>query len=304
MGDVLPHGHVQDLLQLCVGVHEGAVQLGGQGPAHGGLAAAGHAHQDPVLHPAAQGAVGLLGADGGDHLPSEELGGAPGLLGQHVQPPQVGDAQGLRLLQQSGAGGVIDEVQHPLTVGELAQVHRGCGGVGIHAHRGGVDDDGGVLVAVQVVIVVLPGAGDHHNLPRPQLPQNILGREAGPPRAQHQALPAQDADAALPHHALKAGRVGVVPQQGAVQLFEHGVHAADGGGGLGEVVADGQHGGLVGDGDVQALEIPDPEKVPQPVRGDLKKLVVVVAKEGVKGWGVAVPQFFSQQSASHQITSL
>ena len=152
---------------------------------------------------------------------------------------------------------------------------------------------------VQVGIVVLAVAGDHHDLPSPQLSQDILNRQAGPAGAQHQALPAQNPHPALPDHALKPGRVGVVPQQRPVQLLDHGVHTADGRGGLGEIVADGQHGGLIRDGHVQALKIPGPDKIAQLVRGDLKELIVIVPKKGMQFRGIAMPQLLSQQSASH-----
>ena len=104
---------------------------------------------------------------------------------------------------------------------------------------------------------------------------------------------------ALPDHALKPGRVGVVPQQRPVQLLDHGVHTADGRSGLGEIVADGQHGGLIRDGHVQALKIPGPDKIAQLVRGDLKELIVIVPKKGMQFRGIAMPQLLSQQSASH-----
>ena len=61
--------------------------------------------------------------------------------------------------------------------------------------------------------------------------------------------------------------------------------------------------GSSGDGDVQALEIPDPEKVPQPVRGDLKKLVVVVAKEGEGPGSSCAPVFLpTVRIASNHLT--
>ncbi len=60
------------------------------------------------------------------------------------------------------------------------------------------------------------------------------------------------------------------PSRGAVQLLDHGVDAADGSGGLGQVVADGHQGGLIGDGYVEALEIPHPQEVAQLVRGTSK----------------------------------
>ena len=157
---------------------------------------------------------------------------------------------------------------------------------------------------VQVVVVILPAAGDHHHLSGAQLVQHIPHRQACPAGAQHQALAAQNPDPALPHHAFKPGGVGVVPEKGAVRLLDHRVHAADGLGSLGQMLADVMDCGLIGNGHVQALEIPLPEKVSQVPGGYLEQLVVVVPKEGVKLRGVAVTQLFPQQSESHQITSL
>ena len=302
--DVIGHGHPDDLFHLPVAVHKGPVQQVGQGLAHGRLAAAGHPDEDAVFLPAAQGLPGLLRLDGGDGLAREDAGSAPGLLGQHEQPTHVGDLQGLSLLHQRRAGGVIDEVQHPLAPGEPAQVHRGSGGVGVHPHGGGVHDHFCVGVLGQVLVVVRAGPGDHHDLPRPQLVQHILHRETGPAGAKHQALAPPDADAALPDQALEARRVRVVAEEAAVRVAHHGVHAANGGSGLGQVVAQGQHGGLIGNGDVQALKITVPDEVPQLVRGHFKQFVFVIAKKGMQLRGIAVAELFSQQSKAHQITSL
>ncbi len=249
-GDIVAHGHADDFFHLPVTVHKGPVQQIGQSLAHGGFAAAGHADEDAVFLPSAQRFPGFLRLDGGDGLAGEDARGAPRLLGQHEETAHVGDFQRLRLLHQSSAGGVVDEVQHPLAPGEPAQVHRGGSGVGIHAHGGGVHDDLGIGVLGQVLVVVRAGARDDHDLPGPQLVQHILHGEAGAPGTQHQALPSPDPDAALPYQTLEARCIGVVPEETAVRVAHDGVHAADGSGGLGQVVAQGQHRRLIGDGDV------------------------------------------------------
>ena len=156
----------------------------------------------------------------------------------------------------------------------------------------------------QVLVIIRAGAGDDHDLPGPQLVQHILHGEAGAPGAKNQALPSPDPDAALPDQTLEARCIGVVPEETAVRVAHDGVHAADGSGGLGQVVAQGQHGGLVGDGDVQALKIPVADEVPQPVRGHFKQFVFVISTKGVQLRGIAVAQLLSQQSKAHQITSL
>ena len=89
--DKVGAGHAQGLFDLHIAVHEGAVQQVGQLLAHSGFTRAGHTDEDTVLFPAAQGAVGLLGADGGNGPAGEELAGAAGLLHQHVEAAQTGD---------------------------------------------------------------------------------------------------------------------------------------------------------------------------------------------------------------------
>ena len=179
-------------------------------------------------------------------------------------------------------------------MGEEPQVHRGLVGLGVHTHRGGVDDDGSIGVKFQIVVVVLPGPGDHHHLTGPQLVQHVLHSQTGSAGTQHQALAAQDADAALPDHALKAGGIGVVAQQGAVGLTDHRVHTADGPGGLGEIIAHGDDRRLIGDGHIQTAEIPRPQEVPQLILGHLEKFVRIVAEKGVEFRRIAVAQLLTQ----------
>ena len=97
-----------------VGVHQGAAQPLGQDPAHGGLAAAGHPDQQQVLGLPLHLGGDLLHLAVGDGGVQKALRRRLGLGHQH--PQAVGPAQAplLRLEEQPGAGGVIDEVKDPL----------------------------------------------------------------------------------------------------------------------------------------------------------------------------------------------
>ena len=147
-------------------------------------------------------------------------------------------------------------------------------------------------MAVQIVVVVLAGAGDDGDAGGPQLLQHGAHRGGGAAAAQYQHLFARHGDAAVGHHPGKAVGVGVVAVQGAVLPVDQHIHAAQlfrDGGQLGAV---GDDRFLVGDGDIQSGEVPAGEKLVQLVLGALIQLVVVVPQQGVDGRGVAVAQLF------------
>ena len=113
-GKQLRDGAARRLDHQGVGVHQRAAQPLGQGPAHGGLAAAGHTDEKQI--------PGLPLHLGGNLLhPAIRDGGVQKALRRrlglgHQHPQSVGPAQPslLRLEEQPGAGGVIDEVKDPL----------------------------------------------------------------------------------------------------------------------------------------------------------------------------------------------
>ena len=96
----------------------------------------------------------------------------------------------LCLEEQLGFRRVVNEIKDTLTLGELVQIHRGNSVVWVHPHRRGVDDDLGIGVAVQILIVILPGTGDGNDLPCPQLGEYRAHRKGGSAAAQHQGFPA------------------------------------------------------------------------------------------------------------------
>ena len=171
----------------------------GQGLADGGLAAAGHADEDDVLHLAAPaGRVMRAISLSAMLLPRNSSAARLAWATSMYRPPGAGDAQLLRLEQQSGAGGVIDEVQHAARSGGrpadptgetplLGYMPTGVVLTIISASR----------VAVQVVVVVLTGAGDDHDLGGPQLLQHGAHRGGGAAAAQHQDFFARHGDTAV-----------------------------------------------------------------------------------------------------------
>ena len=175
---------------LLVHIGQRAAQLLGQRLANGGLAAAGHADEEDVFRLPLQ-----LGGNVGHQFVGqlfalEPLRGRFGLSHQHPQAVAPDGPPALGLEEQLSFGGIIDEVKDTLTLGELVQIHGGNSVVGVHTHRGGVDDDLGVGVAVQILIVILSGTGDGDDLPGSQLGEHCPHRERCPAAAQHQGFPA------------------------------------------------------------------------------------------------------------------
>ena len=193
--------------------------------------------------------------------PAEEMLLRPlGLGYQHGESVRAGDAQGLGLQHQSGPPGIIDDIQKPPAPGKMGEVHRGRAGVGEHPHRGGVYDHLRVGVAVQVVIVVRAGAGDHHDLPGAGLTSGGLGGERGPAGSQDHHFFSIQGDPGPMGHIEKAVDVRIIAHQGPIPLADDGVHAADGLSRWVEPVAQGHHVPLVGNGDIQPADVLPPEK--------------------------------------------
>ena len=90
---------------------------------------------------------------------------------QHGKPIGTGNPQRLCLQQQSGAAGVIDDIQYAGAAGKGRQVCRGRAVAGIHPDGCGVDDKVSVSVTAESFVVVRTGAGDHRDLPGALLPE-------------------------------------------------------------------------------------------------------------------------------------
>ena len=246
----------------------------------------------------------------GNGRAGKPLAGRLGLGHQHPQPVGPQQAPPLPVQQELGFGRVVDQIEDPLQRREDGQIHRGDPGVGVHTHRGGVDDVPGVGVSVQVLIVVRPGAGDGDDLSGAQVLQHGVDGQGGPAGAQHQHLLAADLGPGGAEEVQKAVIVGVVPVQGAVGPLHDGVDAADALRRRGEGPAEGHHCLFIGDGDVQPPEIPPFQEGTHLLRRQLHQLIVVAGQPAVDGGGEAVPQVLPQQAVlqlcrpHQQMTSL
>ena len=147
--------------------------------------------------------------------------------------------------------------------------------MGIHSHRGGVGDDLGVGVSIQMAVVVRTAAGNDGNVSA-QLLQRGLHRDGGPAAAQHQSLFPGGVDAAAADHVEKAEQVCVVAVQRTVRPADEGIDALQPFRRLGQLCTVGHHRLLVGDGDVQAVPAVGAQKGIQVLLGDLKEPVVIL----------------------------
>ena len=147
--------------------------------------------------------------------------------------------------------------------------------MGIHSHRGGVGDDLGVGVAVQMIVIVRTAAGNDGNVSA-QLLQRGLHRDGGPAAAQYQRFFSSGVDAAAANHVEKAEQVCVVAVQRTVRTVDEGVDALQSFRRLGQLCTVGHHRLLVGDGDVQAVPAAGAQKGIQVRLGDLKEPVVIL----------------------------
>ena len=292
-GDV----HARLLLDEGVGLVHRAAQLFAQGGGQGAFAAGGHTHQDNVLHLAGEHLLNAANLAVRDAAAGEQLAAAPGLGHQHIQAAGTGDAQLLRLQKQGGAGRIVHHIQHSLALGELRQIHRRLAVVGVHAHGGGVGDDPGVGVLIQIVVIVLAAPGDDSDACCPQHFQHRHHRDGGAAAAQHQGLFALNLDAAFFHQAFKAIGVGIVAIEAAVRAADNGVHAADAPGGVRQFGAVGKDSLFVGDGHIDAVPIAVFQKILQLLRLPLKELIIITGKHAVNGRGIAVSQLLSKQTA-------
>ena len=205
--------------------------------------------------------------------------------------------------QKLGAGGVVDHVQHPFQLGKPLQIHGRNAGVGIHADGGRVDDDGGVFVTLQVLVIVFPGTGNDHGLST-QPSQNSSDGIGSPTAAQHQNLLSGDIQTASLQKGSKAKIVRVVAEKGTVPSADDGVHRPQFFRSRGQFVQIGDNRFFVGNGDIQPGKVPVFQEIRNFLRLFFKERIGIIPETGMNLGGVAVPQLPTQQSAFHQTTSV
>ena len=223
--------------------------------------------------------------------------------------------KGFRLKKEGGAQGVIDEVKNRLTVGKVGQIYGGPAVMGVHSHRGCVDDNRCISVPIRCRYgkkigdgsAQSFGAGGDRMIPGgdvcAQPMQNGANGLSRPSGAQDQNLPASHRNTGFFQEIGKTEGIGVVAVEAAVGAAEEGVHIAGFPGGGGKIIAQGIGRALIGDGHIEPVPGAGAEKILHLLRGNFKKSVVVAAQEAVQQGGMAVRKGPSQQSAAHQSTS-
>ena len=225
--DELGTAHTVFLFDLGVAVKRDAVKLLSKARGNGALAAAGHADEHDVLHLKAQLFPDALGLAVGDVAVFKDLRRALSLRDEHVEPAHIRNVELFRLQDKRCTRGVVDDIEHTLELREERQVDGRHAAVRVHADGRGVHDDLRVRVTIQIVVVVLPLAGDDGHAARAHLLEHGTDRRGGAAGAEHERLFAIDLNAARPDHTGKAVGIGVVAVQRAVLAPDQHVHTLE-----------------------------------------------------------------------------
>ena len=140
------------------------------------------------------------------------------------------NAQLLGLQQQRGFERVIDGVGHALQMRELLQAKGRLAVLREHAHRRGIEDNLGIRMAGEVLIVVFSRAGDGENLPGAQIFGRGMGGFGGAPAAQNEHFFAGKADARALYGIFQPGIIRIVAKEPAAAV-DDGIDGSDAPGG-------------------------------------------------------------------------
>ena len=174
---------------------------------------------------------------------------------EHEQAADAGNAAALGLEHESRASGVVDNVDDALERIEPLERARRVGAVGEHTGRRAVDEQRGVGLLCDVVVVDLARAADRHD-DGAQVAEHHAGSGAGATGGtEHEGLLAGNLYAQFLDKALKTKVVGVVAAQAAVGQARDGVDVAHALGERAQFVQILHDGALVGDGHVGALPL-------------------------------------------------
>ena len=151
-------GTTVGFFQNAVCIHKGAVQAFGEKRAYGGFSAAGHADENDILHLAAKLPIDGINYAVVQFFSREPFGTFFGLGNQHFETIYGRQTQLFRVQEYGGPGRIVGQIQDCFQIWKLGQivddriVH-----VGIHSHRSGVDDQGGIRVPEKIAVVVFAG---------------------------------------------------------------------------------------------------------------------------------------------------
>ena len=282
---------------LAVRLAQLAAQPFGKQSADCALAAARHADEDNILRVESKEPFNAVDLTVRNRPAEKLLGRALGLRHQHIQPVGAGETETLRLQQQRGTRGIVHHVRHGFTARKRREGTDRLAVVRIHAHRRGVDKKLGVIVTREVFVIVLSMAGDHGKRSDAQLLQHGAGHDGSAAAAENKRLFPRGVNAETAQQEPKAEGVGVVAEDAAVLAAEERVYAADPAGRIGELVAPGQDGLLVGDRDVQTVPDAVSDKVFQLIGGLFVQAVFIIRQLRVDIGRIAVAQLFTDETA-------
>ena len=232
-----------------------AVREQGNLLAYAGFARARHADQGDVLLAAGQALRYVQDALAGVELAGIALDGLCRLGHKHQQAADAGDAAALGLEHQARAGGVVDNVDDAFERVEALE-RAGCVGT-MREHTGGraIDEQRGVGLLRDVVVVDLARATHGHH-GGTQVAEHHARRGAGAARgAEHEGFLAGNLDTQLLDQALETEVVGIVAAQTTVGQARDGIDVAHAFGERAQLVQVLHDGALVGDGHVGALPL-------------------------------------------------
>ncbi len=141
------------------------------------------------------------------------------LINQHRKSPCMGNAPFFRLPQEGGIVGVINQIHHPFQVGEVGEIHRGNAIVGEHTHRGGIDNQLGILVGMNGFVGVFSAAGYDADFFGSSVFQHTTHGTAGSAAAQNQSHFVFDRNTAFRKQLCKSVIICIVAVERTIRLY-------------------------------------------------------------------------------------
>ena len=221
---------------------------------------------------------------------------------QHLEPTVGGHAKFLRTEQKFGAERVINAVQHGFQLGKGMQVQQAAAVVGVHARRGGVDNDIDFRMLLGFLIgqgTVLAGAAGGQHLFGSGVLADSRDGVVGAAGAQHQHHSPGKLHAVAAGQVGKAGIIRIIAIQLAIPV-DHGVHCADGRRTWFHLIAIWDDQLFVRDGNIDGFERLCLHKgMGFFLRGQRMQLIGIAAHGLMDDFGIAVAQFGSDQTVFH-----
>ena len=146
---------------------------------------------------------------------------------------------------------------------------------------------------VQIAVVVLSAAGDHHDFGS-QILQNGHSSGGCAAAAQHQAFFALQGKPAAGHQRGETEKVGIMSHKRTVRPSDYRVDGTQSPGGFGKLRAEGDDGLFIGDRYIQTVKVRPGEKFGKRFRLFFKEDIAVVAQRSMDLRGVAVSQLAPQ----------